>query len=213
MLLTLTLADKPGLAWAQSQVEHSHYLHHRVDVRCRPVAYLVTLDHDRVGCLIFGRPEATRVRGWYGSLADVASGTCRLSYWSILNLARLWLHPSIQQGGARFIHNAATQVIAQALRRIGYDYLVCHPPVWMEEPYEIREILSYCDRSTHTGTLYRASNFSLVRTNERGIETYMRPLRHLTHAEKAQIAHCSQTNTRARRLRLARDVTQLTLIA
>lgn len=211
-MLTLQLADAEGLRWAQDQVIQHHYLHHPVDVRCRPLAYLVMYGADRVGCLIFGRPEATKVGGYYGSLDDVAAGKCRLSYWSVLNMARVWLSPAIQFGGADYIPNAATQVIAQALRRVPYDYLIQRPPVWVEEPYEVREILSYCDTRVHTGALYRASNFRLVRTNERGIETYARPVRRLTHAEHAHIRECSQHDRRAQRLRSAREYKQLSWI-
>jgi hypothetical protein len=207
-MISLALADKEGLQWAQSQVEQYHYLKKPVDVRCMPIAYTVMLQSEPVGCLIFGRPESTRCNGWYGGVEDVLSGKCRLTRWQVLNLARVWLHPSIQHGGERYIKNAATGVIAQALKRVGYDYLVCKPPVWMEEPYEIREVLSYCDTSIHQGALYRASNFALIRKNDRGIETYARPIRHLTHAEKAHICQRSQSDKRAQKLRRERDMQQ-----
>jgi hypothetical protein len=211
-MISIQLADKQGLAWAQSQVMQFHYLHKSVDVRCSPIAYQVMLQSESVGCLIFGRPESTRVNGWYGSVSDVLSGKCRLTRWQVLNLARVWLHPSIQHGGERYIENAATWVIAQALRRVGYDYLVCKSPVWMEEPYEIRDVLSYCDTSIHQGTLYRASNFALIRKNDKGIETYARSIRRLTHAEKAHIRQCSQADKRAQKLRRERDTQQLSLL-
>lgn len=206
--LSLVLADQQGLHWAQEQVIQHHYLHRPVDVRCRPLAYLVLLAGEPMGCLIFGRPEATHVHGWYGSVEDVARGACPLTRWQVLNLARVWLHPDLQAGGQCSIPNAASWAIAQALRRVGFEYLVSHPPVWLNEPYEIREVLSYCDTRVHQGTLYRAANFRLVRTNERGIETYARPLRHLTHAEHAEIARRSQADLRARRLRAARTIVQ-----
>jgi hypothetical protein len=211
MNLSISLADKEGLQWSQEQVVAHHYLHHPVDVRCSPVAYLVLLGYERVGCLIFGRPEATRVNGWYGSVEDVLANRCRLTRWQVLNLARVWLHPDIQRAGAHYIANAATWVIAQALRSVVVDYLVCKPPVFLDEPYEIRDCLSYCDTRVHHGSLYRAANFRLERTNERGIETYIRPLRHLTHAEHAQIIQCSLHSKRARQYRLAREVKQLLL--
>lgn len=125
------------------------------------------------------------------------------------NLARVWLDPSVQHDGKCYIPNAASWVIAQSTRRVPYDYLVCRPPVWCEEPYEIREVLSYCDTSKHRGTLYKACNFSLARTNDRGIETYVRPVRRLTHAEHAHIRALSQTDKRAIRLRTARAYQQL----
>lgn len=202
--LSVELADKEGLAWAQEQVAQYHYLKSPIDVRCSPVAYLVLLGSERVGCLIFGRPEAARCNGWYGSVEDVQSGRCPLTRWQILNLARAWLSPDIQQGGSFYVPNAATWAIAQALRRIVYDYLILRPVVWMEEPYEIREILSYCDTRIHHGTLYRAANFYLKRTNEHGIETYVRATRRLTHAEHRAIEQASMHSQRSQKLRARR---------
>lgn len=200
-MMLLELCDKAGLAWCQQQVIAHHYLHTPVDVRCSPVAYRVLLGVRGVGCLIFGRPEATRCNGWYGSVEDVQVGRCPLTRWQVLNLARVWLHPDIQQGGSCYLKNAASWVIAQALRTVVYDYLMQKPPVWLEEPYEIREVLSYCDRSKHTGALYRAANFRLQRTNKRNIETYVRPLRRLSHFEKQQIAQASECSQRCQKLR------------
>lgn len=204
----LALASDAERRWAQEQVTAHHYLHRPVDVRCRPVAYLIWCEGVPMGCLIFGRPEATRVTGWYGSVEDVQAGRCPLTRWQILNLARVWLHPDLQAGGRCHRPNAASWAIGQALRRVGYEFLIHRPPVWMEEPYEIREVLSYCDRGTHRGTLYRACNFTLKRTNARGIETYTRPLRRLTHLEQAEIARRSVMDVRATRLRAARLVEQ-----
>lgn len=203
-MLTIKLADKQGLAWCQDMVIAHHYLHKPVDVRCNPVAYLLRWATSQVGCLIFGRPEATRVNGWYGSVEDVRAGRCPLTRWQIINMARVWLHPSIQRGGDRYIVNAATWCIAKALHRVVYDYLVEKPPVWMEEPYEIRECLSYCDTNMHRGTLYRAANFRLVRTNARGIQTYARSLRRLSHAEIAHIRATSAEDGRGGKLRAER---------
>ncbi len=52
-MLTVTLADKSGLKWAQEQVLQHHYLLTPVDARCSPVAMLVKLFDRPVGCLIF----------------------------------------------------------------------------------------------------------------------------------------------------------------
>lgn len=209
--LLLALADQHGLRWAQEQVTQHHYLLRPVDVRCRPLAYLVWLAGVPMGCLIFGRPESTRCNGWYGSVEDVQAGRCPFTRWQVLNLARVWLHPDLQAAGQHYVPNAASWAIGQALRRVGYEFLVHRPPVWLEEPYEIRDVLSYCDTSKHKGTLYRACNFALKRTNEHGIETYTRQLRRLTHAEHAEIARRSASDPRARRLRAARTVFQAPL--
>jgi hypothetical protein len=221
-VLTVTLADKSGLKWAQEQVLQHHYLHTPVDARCSPVAMLVKLFDRPVGCLIFGRPEATRVNGWYGSVEDVQTGRCQLTRWEVLNLARVWLDPSLQPEG-EWYHpqgligpsvlpgfydrkhswhsSAASYVIDQALEQIVFHYLYQKPPVWMEEPYEVKQVLSYCDSRKHKGTLYRTSGFTLMRKNARGIETYVRSVRSLTPAEHAMIARQSQCDPRCRMLR------------
>lgn len=214
--ITLHLADSQGLQWAQRQVASHHYLHSPVDARCSPVAYIVQLEDAPLGCLIFGRPESTRCNGWYGSVEDTQRSPgdpryCPLTRWQVLNLARVWLDPVIQWGGSWYVPNAATYAVGQSLRRIGYDYLIMRPPVWCEEPYEIRQVLSYCDTSVHQGTLYRASNFKLVRTNERGIETYARSVRRLTHDEHRIIKDTSRIDPRARRLRSERERERLQL--
>jgi len=213
MSLTLALADKAGLQWAQSMVTQYHYLKKPVDIRSRPISYHVLQGGERVGCLIFSRPESTFCRGWYGSVEDVQFGICPLTRWQVLNLSRVWLHPSIQQGGAHFIASAASQVIGQALKRVGYDYLIEMPVLWMEEPYEIAQCLSYCDTRVHQGTLYRACNFRWMRKNEDGIETYVRPLRRLTHAEHRHIQARSEHDPRAQRLRRERDYQQLSWLS
>lgn len=204
MSLTIRLADKTSFQWAQRQVVAHHYLHSPVDARCSPAAHIVLLDDQRVGCLIFGRPESTKCNGWYGSIEDVHNDKCYLTRWQVLNLARVWLDPVIQLGGAHYIPNAATMVIAQSLRKIVVDYLIQRPPVWMQEPYTIYEVLSYCDTSKHKGTIYKAANFQLRRENARGIQTYAIPVRRLTHAEHAAIAEQSRLSPRSRQLRAER---------
>ncbi len=49
--------------------------------------------------MIFGRPEATRVNGWYGSIEDVQTGKCQMTRWEVLNLARVRLDSSLQHEG------------------------------------------------------------------------------------------------------------------
>lgn len=236
-MLSLVLADRAGLRWAQEQVQRHHYLHTPVDVRCRPLAYLVMLFDRPRGCLIFGRPEATKVTGWYGSVADVEAGACPLTRWQILNLARIYLDPSLQGDGA-FTHPrgligpsilpffydrentwhsaAASYVVDLALEKVAFDFLYHRPPVWMSQPYELAHIISYCDLNRHKGTLYRSAQFELARVNVKGIATYRRPARPLTEAEHAILAKRSQEDKRAQRLRAIarnRPIEQLPLIA
>lgn len=211
--LTIELATGAGAIWCQQQWVAHHYLHSRIDPRCRPIAYVVLVNGERRGALGFGRPESTRCNGWYGSVDDVQAGRARITRWEIINLARVWLDPRIQPGGSEEIHNAATQAIALALKRVVVDYLITHPPCFLEEPYALRECISYCDSATHRGVLYRAANFTLMRTNQRGLQTYMRPLRGLQPHEHRLIQRASDHDERARYHRARRMQPQPALIA
>ena len=225
-MIVLRTADNRGLAWAQALVTSQHYLHTPVDSRCSPFAYLVELEHalGPVGCLIFGRPEATRCydgKLTYGSLADVARGRAQYDRWEVLNLARVYLLPSVQAGGklcnAHYLpgyidrrgvwHSTlASSAIEQALGQIGYDYLMQRPPCFPDEPYEIKVVLSYCDTSRHKGTIYRASGFELARTNERGIETWYHDATSLRTFEHQMVLKRAGQSYRSRRHRARRAV-------
>jgi hypothetical protein len=192
------------MEWCREMWIEHHYLHSAIDPRCRPIAYIVMVNGHFRGALGFGRPESTRCNGWYGSVDDVRAGRAVLTRWEIINLARVWLDPRIQPGGAEAIHNAATQAISQALRRVALDYLISHPPVYLDEPYQLRQCISYCNSATHRGVLYRAANFTLKRTNERGLQTWMRRLRGLMPHEHRAIRAASDRDERARRFRAQR---------
>jgi hypothetical protein len=206
-MLTLQVADRRGLAWAQDQVSEHHYLHAPVDPRCSPFAYIVECGHERVGCLIFGRPQATACytgKLTYGSSDDVLSGKARYDRWEILNLARVWLDPRIQQGGSQHIPRAASMVIKSALGSIGYDYLMARPPVDCAFPYQVRCILSYCDTRIHTGYIYMVSRFKLAKTNDDGIQTWMKPIPPIGEEQSATIRRLCDQSQRSKRIRMSR---------
>lgn len=229
----IELAGHEGFRWAQLQVVRYHYLHKQVDPRSRPLAYLARLGQHNdpvIGCLIFGRPESTRCyRGGltYGSFDEVRAGCCTFDRWEILNLARVWLDPIVQRGGALYgplylpgytdrrgvwRSTLASSLIGQALGRVGYDYLAAHPPVDCAYPYIIRAVLSYCDRRLHRGTIYRASGFSLARTNKDGIETwYTTAVDALSADQDIDIRRRAEQAPRSRRIRAERQVQQLEL--
>jgi hypothetical protein len=208
-VIELTIADRAGVAWAQRQVTKHHYLHAPVDVRCRPLAYLVMVDGKRSGCLIYGRPESTACydensKLTYGSSDDVQAGKARYDRWELLNLARVWLRPSVQRGGWRYVPKLASAVIRMSLARVSYDYLCTYAPVDCTYPYQIRCVLSYCDTAKHSGWIYLASRFKLARTNERGIQTYMKPIAPLTPEQDATVRRRSEQDARAQRIRAER---------
>lgn len=226
-MITLHLADDRALVRAQATVTAQHYLHQPVDSRCSPLAYEVVLDAYgatyRAGVLIFGRPEATRCfdgKLTYGSLKDVETGKAQYDRWTVLNLARVWLHPAVQRGGAfynpellpgytdrrgQWRSTLASTVIELALARVGYDYLLHKPPCFPEEPYMLQVCLSYCDTSLHRGTIYRAAGFTLARTNARGIETWYTPtVAPLSSYQNDQVLKLAGQSYRSRRYRSER---------
>lgn len=205
--LSVSPALREGLTWAQEHVTKHHYLHAPVDTRCRPFAYVVDLPFERVGCIIFGRPQATACYQGeltYGSTEDVQSGRARYDRWEILNMARVWLDPSIQKGGDYYIPRAASYVIAEALRQVTYDYLIAYPPVDCSFPYQIRCVLSYCDTRIHTGYIYMVSRFKLARTNDDGIQTWMKPLPGLPSDDDVLVRRHSEQSPRSKRIRSLR---------
>ena len=224
MQLELMLADRAGLAAAQDAVAAYHYLRAPVDSRCSPVAYLVALAQEKVvGCLIFGRPEATRCYTGnltYGSQADVERERATFDRWEVLNLARVWLDPRIQRGGrwcrpdllpgfrdrrGVWRSSAASWCIQEALSTIGYDYLTQRPPVFPDEPYEIKAVLSYCDTRQHKGKIYEAAGFTLARRNEAGIETWFtQDVAPLSRYEHDQIRKAAWRSPRSIHLRARR---------
>jgi hypothetical protein len=175
----------------------------------------------KIGCLIFNRTEATRCYSGaltYGSMNDVLDGRAKYSRWEILSLARVWLSPDVQVGGCLYSElpgyrdrkgtwrsTLASTVIGMALERIVFDYLFTYPPVWIDQPYRIRVVTSYCDTRIHRGTIYRASGFRLVRTNKDGIETWMRLTRPLSSFEDEQIGRLAQRALRSRMMRSKAD--------
>lgn len=220
-----------AFAWCQQQVKHHHYLHAPVDPRCRPFAYVVGVDPIRpIGCLIFGRPESTRCYTGgltYGSQDDVHSRRAAFDRWEIINLARVWLSPHVQPGGSlygaadlpgftdrhgRWRSTLASTAIDMALHRVRFDYLLHYPPCFVEAPYQLRAVLSYCDTNLHRGVIYRASGFSLARRNDRGIETWWKPLPALDSVQDALIRRQSSYDQRAIHFRARRQApTQLAM--
>lgn len=163
----------------------------------------------------------------YGSLADVADGRAQLDRWEVLNLARVWLDPCVQPGGTfhnprylpgfydrRYVWRStlASTVIGQAQANIGYDYLAAHPPVDCAEPYQIKAVLSYCDRRIHRGTIYRAAGWELARVNSDGIETYYTTaVAPLSLDQDADIRRRAETSRRSARIRGRRAQLELGL--
>lgn len=174
MTLAIRLGNKEDLDWAQKVVEKHHYLHRKVDWRARPMAYVI-MRHDsvRMGALMLGIPHATRCQEWWGS------GT-ELTQWQVVDLCRVWLDPVIQFGGEYakpgyvpgftdrhgvFRPTVASWAIEQVLARVQRDRVSLWPPVYPEQPYHIRLVISYHDPQYHRGTIYRVMGWEPMYTN------------------------------------------------
>ena len=226
--LSLRRLDKDGLAWAQATVKQHHYLHQPIDPRCSVEGY--GIDHaiigERIGLLLFGRPEATCCKDWYGSVEDVKSSKREVTRWQVLNLARVWISPTVQRGGQFFNQDyipgfydrkkiwhstLASHILNMAIQSIGYDYLLNRPPCFLEEPYEIRYLLSYCNTTLHRGVIYAASGFELYTTNKNLIQTWRIRLPSLTPEQNMHIRHASDVNPRSQKYRAERAQLRLSL--
>lgn len=219
-MLTLHLATRAEQRWAQQIVVAHHYLHQRVHDTCSPMAYVVrhAAIEEPVGTLIVSRLESTACydpmsRLTYGSAADVASGRAQYDRWELLNLARVWLDPRVQRGGAHHVEHGASTLIRALMQRVHYDWLQHLPPVDVTQPYQLRMLVSYCDTRVHTGFIYRAARFRLMRSNARGIQTFAHRLAPLSAAQDEHIRRLSAIHPRAIRIRATRAaVTQGVLL-
>lgn len=220
MTVRVLQLDRAGRTWAQQAVTLHHYRRRPVPGRACPEAWGVHVEElGRVGCLIVGRPQATVCRPWYGSVEDARSGRCDVTRWQVLNLARVWLDPSVQLGGehhrpellpgfvdrrGRWRSTLASEAIRQLADVVGLEYLLSRPPVFLDEPFEMRWLLSYCDTREHRGVIYRAAGFELYRTNAAGLQTWRKALPRLTEAQDERIAEASARCPRARTFRSER---------
>lgn len=218
--VTLNPLDRYGLEWAQGIVTLWHYLRRPVDPRCSVEGYSIHLPGPGcVGLFLLGRPEATRCYPWYGSVPDIASGRAEVTRWQVINLARVWLNPNVQPGGEYYDpeilpgfadrkgvwHSMlASAAIEKLVQRAGVDYLVRRPPCFLDEPYEIRWMLSYCDTRLHRGTIYRAAGFDRFRVNENGIETWRIRLPGMTAEQDTAVRDLTKIHPRSLRYQAAR---------
>lgn len=60
-MLTVELASGPDAIWCQQQWIEHHYLHSRIDPRCRPIAYIVFVNGDRRGIFWSTKEKNLRV--------------------------------------------------------------------------------------------------------------------------------------------------------
>lgn len=216
-------------ALASNTIRQNHYLHSMPDDRTSWEAFCIGFKQWMVGFLIFDRPEAPRCGNWYGKLDDMRNGSCEVTNWQILNLARVWINPDFQHGGlsyrpdilpgfvdrkGQFRSTLASDILRAAMQIIGFEYIKVRRPCYLEEPYQIDWLLSYCDITLHKGTIYAASGFELYSTNAEGKQTWRHRLPPLTDEQHAVIHRLSLQDSRSQRYRnqRAEKATQLELL-
>lgn len=228
MTLAIQVACMPkpskGREWAESMITRHHYLHRMPDPRTSYEIFSVLVGARLMGALVIGRPEATRCADWYGSVEDVRTGRCAVTRWQVLNLARVWIHPEYQAGGAmcrpdvvpgfadrrgQFQSTLTSAVLRVAVQVIGYEYLKQRPPCFLDEPYEIKWLLSYCNTHLHRGTIYAASDFELYRLNGDGIQTWRIPTPSLTAEQDRVVQDIAKVHPRSVKYRAKRAQMQL----
>ena len=139
------------LSEATQVIVENHYLKRRRTMA--QIAYWINYQQARVGVLLFALPRMS-VR------------TDKFNNWSpmeIIELARLWIDPSIQERkvmDSNFrVHSLpiASMAIGSALKRISDDWSSKYPHLPV-----IKGCVAWSDDVFHQGTIYRASNFKLV---------------------------------------------------
>lgn len=174
MNLQLLPASGDVLLQVQFCCENLHYLRRYPDPRSLPLAYALAIDGSFTapngllnGLLIFKKPQHHKQRGLFGYPGLPTA-------WQVLDMARVWLNPFWQLKGL----NMFSRIVSLGLRRLQWDWLKHHPPVFPDQPYHITLVISYCELSHHDGTAYRACSFeSLGKTNDGTKEVYCRRLR------------------------------------
>lgn len=176
MKLSLSLAHKSDKGWAEEMVTKHHYLHCLPHPQSRPMTYVVHCGRDRVGLIMVGLPHATKNKQWWG-----VEG--KPTQWQVVDLSRIWLDPRVQRGGewcrpeivpgfwdrkGNWRNAAATWAIDQVLGRIQEDRISYWPPVFLDQPYHIKLVISYHDPQHHAGTIYRQMGFEPMYTDDDG---------------------------------------------
>jgi hypothetical protein len=143
--LSLEVAN---LRQATQIIVYHHYLHRGRTMAQLP--YWIRLDHTRIGVMLFAYPR----------LSVPLFG---IQPMNLLELARLWISPTVQglevvsKDGRHHALSVASCALAEALRRIRYDWYLKYPDL-----PDVDAVVSWADTLHHEGTIYRAANFRLM---------------------------------------------------
>ena len=143
--LSLRLAD---LKESSLIIIHHHYLH-----RTRAMAqlpYWICIDGKQIGVLLFSLPR-------------ISVPVDGVEPMKLLELARIWIHPSLQnlyyedRNGKKHSLSVVSCAVGKSLKRVKKDWYMKYPTL-----PEIDAIVFWSDDKRHEGTIYKASNFKMT---------------------------------------------------
>ena len=127
---------------------HHHYLHRTRTMS--QLSYWICIDDIPVGVLLYSMP---RVNVPIDGIEPM----------KLLELARLWIHPSVQnlsyedRNGKSHSLSVASCAMGKSLRRIKKDWYMKYPNL-----PKIDAVISWSDDKRHKGTIYKSSDFKVT---------------------------------------------------
>ena len=140
--LTLKIAD---LKESNLVIIKHHYLHRSRTMS--QLSYWICIDEIQVGVISYSLP---RISNQVDGIEPV----------NLLELARLWIHPSVQnlnyedRNGKSHSLSIASCAMGKSIKRVKTDWYMKYPNL-----PKIDAIISWCDDKRHKGTIYKSSNF------------------------------------------------------
>jgi hypothetical protein len=140
--LTLKIAD---LKESNLIIIKHHYLHRSRTMS--QLSYWICIDEIQVGVISYSLPR----------ISNQVDG---IEPMNLLELARLWIHPSVQnlnyedRNGKSHSLSIASCAMGKSIKRVKTDWYMKYPNL-----PKIDANISWCDDKRHKGTIYKSSNF------------------------------------------------------
>ena len=143
--LTLKIAD---LKESNLIIIKHHYLHRSRTMS--QLSYWICIDEIQVGVISYSLPR----------ISNPVDG---IEPMKLLELARLWIHPSVQnlnyedRNGKSHSLSIASCAMGKSIKRVKTDWYMKYPNL-----PKIDAIISWSDDKRHKGTIYKSSNFKVT---------------------------------------------------
>ena len=143
--LTLEIADVKD---SNLIIIHHHYFHRSRTLGQLP--YWICIDKIRVGVISYLLPKGS----------NPVDG---IEPMKLLELARLWIHPSVQnlttedRNGKTHSLSVTSCAMGKSIKRVQEDWYMKYPNL-----PKIDAVISWSDNKTHKGTIYKSSSFKVT---------------------------------------------------